>query len=258
MSERVSGDPRLAAVVDAALTGGVGALDLEWLHGQGSRIAGFSPDSDVDLVAVCGHAPTERVLHASTRFDQDGVVLEKAILAGLEVDVMFVATETFQRWVTAVESGGSWRSTDWPDPLFAVAGLAHGLVLHDKAGEGGRLHARIARPAPSFLTAVTDGVRSTAPQYLVQMRLAADRGDAWLHQKLTNELTRMLHVLMFAQAGHYPPFPKYVSAWMDRLDVPVEWTLLYGQVWGSQTARGQCDAVAELTEVLLEPGPGDR
>lgn len=244
-------DPRVPAFIEAAFAEGLGALDLEWVHGQGSKIAGFSRDADLDLVVVCRSKPTEPLLRSAKRFDEGAVVLEKTAMAGLDVDVLFVPAETFEEWIIAVESGRSWCSSLWPDPLHAVAGLAQGRLLHDRSGVGAKQQRRVAQATPSFVSVVTYGVRMAVPEYLADMRRAASHGDAWLHQKLTNELTHMLYVLMFARAGYYPPFPKHVSSWMSRLVIPAEWASAYQRIWEAETAGVQSDAVAELARHLL-------
>jgi hypothetical protein len=170
-------------------------------------ISGFTTDSDVDLVAVWQTLPDRAVIQGATRVVLDDLVLEKARCVNHDLDVMHLPLSGFSSSVDAVEAGRTWRSSAWPDPLYAVAGLAHGLVVHDPSGEAARLQSRLSRPAPMFVKVVRDGVRQALPDYLRELRAATTRGDLWLHQKLLGELIRMEYVLLFAVAGHYCPFP---------------------------------------------------
>ncbi len=221
-------------------------------------ISGFTTDSDVDLVAVWQTLPDRAVIQGATRVVLDDLVLEKARCVNHDLDVMHLPLSGFSSWVDAVETGRTWRSSAWPDPLYAVAGLAHGLVVHDPSGEAARLQSRLSRPAPMFVKAVRDGVRQALPDYLRELRAATTRGDLWLHQKLLGELIRMEYVLLFAVAGHYCPFPKHLSAWLDRLGIEPSLVALDRDVWGAPTPEAQTQAAEDLAIALLDTRDGVR
>lgn len=158
--------PWLGDVLDEALDACAEHAGLNWIHGQGSVISGFTTDSDVDLVAVWQTLPDRAVIQGATRVVLDDLVLEKARCVNHDLDVMHLPLSGFSSWVDAVQTGRTWRSSAWPDLLYAVAGLAHGLVVHDPSGEAARLQSRLSRSAPMFVKAVRDGVRQALPDYL--------------------------------------------------------------------------------------------
>lgn len=82
----------------------------------------------------------------------ESVGLEQTVAAGYDIDVMHVPRRLFDRWVEALEAGQGWAGTEWPLPIYAASGLAHGVVLLNPSADGGMRQETLRRP-PSSLTA---------------------------------------------------------------------------------------------------------
>jgi diadenosine tetraphosphate (Ap4A) HIT family hydrolase len=247
----------LTAELDAIVARVVGAVAKQpsvWIFGQGSVLTGLARCSDLDIVAVWQTGiPEATLLPGAGRHNLgNGLAFEKHTdgPSGVEVDLMHVSQERMDSWVEAIEAGTDWNSNEWPDPLFAVSGVAHAVILHDPDTTGRASRERLSRPSKAFLDTVSDTFAGLAPMYLREIDRAAARGHWWLQHKLVTKLMRVTYVAIFAAHGHYAPFPKYIPVWFDRIDVPTELRANEAAVWAS-VGQAQTRALQTLVDQVL-------
>jgi hypothetical protein len=184
-------------------------------------ISGFTTDSDVDLVAVWQTLPDRAVIQGATRVVLDDLVLEKARCVNHDLDVMHLPLSGFSSSVDAVETGRTWRSSAWPDPCM---------------------------PLPASLMGSWFTIRAVKPH-------GCSRACPSLRRCSSRPLE---YVLVFAVAGHYCPFPKHLSAWLDRLGIEPSLVALDRDVWGAPTPEAQTQAAEDLAIALLDTRDGVR
>ncbi|MBZ2194985.1 hypothetical protein [Occultella gossypii] len=243
------------ARIDAVLTGAADADGrLIGVYGQGSRFTGFATGSDLDLVLVWDAAlPTTPLLTDATRHVIDPEHhLEVRRDAGDDIDVDLVHTTLGRLEETAdrVESGEGWNTSEWPDPLYTVAGLAQSTLLHDPSGTVAELRSRVQAPTAMFRSTVDRTFRNAAPAFLAELENADRNGHHWLSHKLQTDLMRLAQVQLFARSGHYAPFPKHLRAWFGRLQIDRDVQDAERAVW---EGGERLTAMTRLVELLSVP-----
>src|SRR3954452_25467327 len=91
-------------------------VELSWMYGQGSVIAGLVEDSDLVLVLVWDtDVPSAPTLPAQSKLTVPGqLALEQSNVDGYDVDLMHVPRRTFETWMSELERGDGWAGSAWP------------------------------------------------------------------------------------------------------------------------------------------------
>lgn len=230
------------------------APGLRWIHGQGSSIAGFSDDSDIDCVVVWDQVPTNVTLPPAwaPRLDVHGhVALEQAIVASRDLDLLHVRDSLFNDWVRQVDEGNGWQSDNWPSPRYSASGLAHGTVLHDPDGLATNLQQQLQRPSPALRASTHDALTAALPIYLAELNKCADRQDHWLHQHLSSQLLKTTYTAWFVAEGHLPPFPKLLPAWHQRLGIDPRLIEFERRHWIASSLTASTSTLEALCRAVL-------
>lgn len=206
--------------------------------GQGSRLTGLLPAgsrSDLDVVVLWGDLRHARALaDGSTLHDAAAghrLEVRRGAPDGVDLDVMHTTQGAVLDDVDRIEAGTGWNTSEWPDPLFAVSGLATAVPLLDPNGWIETLRTRLATPAPAYSRAVATALDEAGPLYLAAIEEASLTRQHWLRGKLVTELMRLVYVQVFAAAGHYAPFPKHLPHWFARLGISDEVRRVERDVW---------------------------
>jgi hypothetical protein len=238
--------------VGDVLTGASQAGDgLVGVLGQGSRFTGLATGSDLDVVLIWdGDPPMEPLLTGSTLHVMDpehGLEVRRDAADGVDVDLVHTTLDRLEGMALRVESGKGWNTSEWPDPLYTVAGIAQGVVLHDPSGGVAELRRRLQKPSVEFRSTVSDTFHKVAPSFLAELERADRNNHHWLYDKLRVDLMRLTYVQIFALAGHYAPFPKHLTAWFCRLQVDATVQEAERAVWES---REPLRAMQRLVKLL--------
>ncbi|WP_163544470.1 hypothetical protein [Occultella kanbiaonis] len=241
--------------IDAVLTGAADAdARLIGVYGQGSRFTGLATGSDLDLVLVWDATPPARPLLAdATRHVVDPehhLEVRRDGADGIDVDLVHTTLGRLEKTADRVESGEGWNTSEWPDPLYTVAGLAQSTLLHDPSGTVAELRRRVRVPTAGFRGAVDTAFRNAAPAFLAELENADRNGNHWLSHKLQTDLMRLAYVQLFARSGHYAPFPKHLPAWFRRLEIDRDVRDAERAVWDSGE---RLTAMTRLVELLSTP-----
>lgn len=168
---------------------------LSFAYGQGSLVAGFTADADLDLVVVWERAESPAVVarpahslntgaQAPVQFHQPGFVLDCFWLGRQQVDVSHVPRTVFDGWLASVGAGGGWERHAYLQPLAAVAGFAYGVVLADDSGGGAAACARAAAFPPALANRSRALLAKHLPAYAEGLAGCARRGDGWLFHEI--------------------------------------------------------------------------
>ncbi|CAM3704826.1 hypothetical protein OCAE111667_22910 [Occultella aeris] len=241
--------------IDAVLTGAEGTDErIIGVYGQGSRFTDLSVGAYLDLVLVWDAAlPTEPLLTDATRHVVDPehhLEVRRDAPDDIDIDLVHTTLGRLERTVARVESGAGWNASEWPDPLYTVAGLAQSTLLHDPSGTVADLRRRVRVPTVTFRSAVDTTFRSAAPAFLAELENADRNGHHWLSHKLQTDLMRLAYIQIFARSGHYAPFPKHLPAWFRRLEIDREVRDAERAVWESGE---RLTAMTRLVELLSAP-----
>jgi hypothetical protein len=228
---------------------------LSWIHGQGSVFSRFTDDSDLDfIVGWDTELPDRPSLPAElgSRITTHGsVVLEQASVNGYDLDVMHLPRAWFEDWLGQLDAGQGWQGTEWPLPIYAASGLAHGAILLDPTGVAERAQDRLQHPPPRLVASVHDQLGTTLPPALAELQGCARRGDHWLHRNLTVQLLKIIYTGWFLAEGHLPPFPKRLSAWYERLGLDPAVIRLESACWQSSSLDATTSSVAAFGHRVL-------
>ncbi|RCK70430.1 hypothetical protein DT076_07240 [Desertihabitans brevis] len=229
--------------------------DLAWAYGQGSVLSGFRDDSDIDLVAVWEEMPAASTLpFPSIVSGHRPLVFERGHAAGFELDVQHVPRQVFAGWMDELTRGGGWSEEQWPMPVHVAAGLAQGVLLVDRAGDGEAVQRRAQEPGPRLVSVVLEQLDARAPDFLTELEKADAAGNRWLHDSLAVELHRLVYVAWFLAEGHHPPFFKHLPDWFERLSMDTDVRHLEASYWAVGDARTRRATLAELVSAVLELG----
>lgn len=231
------------------------AAGLSWLHGQGSVFSRFTDHSDLDFVLGWGaplpDRPSLPAEWGSRLTPYGSVVLEQANVAGHDLDVMHLPRARFEDWVRELEGGRGWQGKEWPLPLYAASGLAHGVVLLDPAGTAAGWQDRLRRPPARLVASVRDQLVATMPAILTELDGCARRGDHWLHHNLAVPLLKISYTGWFLAEGHLPPFPKRLPAWYEHLELDPSIIRLERACWSSASLDVATSAIAAFGHRVL-------
>ncbi|SDS12693.1 hypothetical protein [Microlunatus soli] len=228
--------------------------ELGWMYGQGSVFSGLRDDSDLDLILVWEQMPTTATLphQLTSRWIPHGnMSLEKATIDACDVDLMHVPRPEFENWLEQVRRGDGWTGHAWPQPIHVAAGRAEAVMLLDDRGDGAAHQLQVQRPSSALVEAVTDQLRSSLPGYVRELREAAAQRHRWLYTSLASQLHRTIYLAWFLAEGHYPPFPKYLPQWFDRLNMNTTLRRLEDDYWSAPSDPDRADAIAELAEAVV-------
>lgn len=237
-----------AQIVETMIKNYQQAPGLSWIHGQGSVFSRFTDDSDLDFVICWDAQPPDRQslpteMHARIT-PHESVVLEQTTSNGYDLDVMHIPLSLFHEWVHQLEAGQGWRGADWPLPIYAASGLAHGVVLLDPTGKAKHLQDHLHRPPMRLAHSVRDQLEAALTDMLAELERCASRGDHWLHQNLAVQLLKIIYTGWFVAEGHLPPFPKRLPAWFERLAMDPAIVRLERACWESPELDSTTSAIS--------------
>lgn len=218
----------------------IGALGF--VYGQGSVVAGFTTESDLDVIFVWDRdeppPPPQRPVHlindgaaAAEQFHQPGFWLDRCWVGGQQVDICHVPRRHFEGWIDAVLAGEGWEHHAHPLPLYAVAGFAYGVLLQDERGGGADAYDRLT----AFPAALTERSRRLLSDqlagYLDALSGCIRRGDGWLFHELLCTGLKLIFVTWFAAHHRYCPHHKWLRRWIERLGLDPAMADLEQQLW---------------------------
>ena len=235
-----------AKIVPAYQRGGA----LAFVYGEGSVVNGFTTESDLDLVLVWDldepPPPLHRPVHivnegaaAVEQYHQPGFWLDRCWVDGQQVDIHHVPRPLLEGWIDDVLAGGGWEHHAYPLPLYALAGFAYGVLLHDERGEGADAYARLS-PFPAALTDRSHRLLSEQlAGYLDDLSACIRRGDGWLFHELLCAGLKLIFVTWFAAHHRYCPHHKWLRRWIERLGLDPAMADLERQLWDSSSDLGR-------------------
>lgn len=247
--ERRLGDlpPSARAVVGVLADRWARMGGLYWAYGQGSVVSGFSVDSDLDVIVVWDRLPEAATVSADGSLTRHGDLgMEQFRMGGYDVDIQHVPRRVFDGWVGQLSRGEGWSGDQWPMPVHVAAGLAQGLVLCDPSGAGAKLQARLRVPETTLVATVVRQLSEATPGYAKEVSRARSRGDLWLHDLLVVRWHKLIYTAWFLIEGHYPPFPKHLDQWMQRLGMDEQARQIEARYWAASNYEGRDCALAEL------------
>lgn len=234
---------------------------MSFAYGQGSRFAGFTADSDLDIVIVWDgdHLPAPNRRPARKLSEQEPVqfheptfALDKLVIGGQDVDIAHYPLATFHSWCREVAAGDGWQVPTWPQPLHAVAGFRYGITIADPFEAAGQARERLHTPNRRLLTKAVALLRDELPTYRRDLDSCVQHGDGWLFHELATTLVKHCYVAWFAAEGHHCPFPKHLDAWVRHLGLsPVRARLARG-IWAAVDLRARRLAIDRFAASLIE------
>lgn len=200
---------------------------LSFVYGQGSLVAGFATDADLDLILVWDRPEpppaVERpidLLHTGTspsaQFDRPNFFLDQFWMERQQVDVLHVPRSIFDGWLSSIGTGGGWEHRAYPQPLAAVAGFAYGVLLADIGGEGTRAREAVNAFPQALVDRSREHVAAHLPSYADVLAGCAARGDGWLFHEILGDALRPVLVAWFSAHHRYLPFHKRLHHWIAR------------------------------------------
>lgn len=232
------------------------AGDLAFVYAQGSLVAGYTSEADLDLVLVwqAGPPSTSRrpvsLLNDGARpyqtYDERGFVVDRFWAGGQEFSLKHETTEELGRWISVVRGGRGWQESEYPRPLAAVSGFRYGTVLHDPAGEAGRLLGQLDAFPNDLVRLSREAVVAQMPSYEAELHRCAQRGDGLLLHELLTKAMKTLLVAWFSAHAVYMPHEKWLARSIQRHGLDPRFAELEGQLW----TRGLNETV-EAFEVLV-------
>jgi hypothetical protein len=231
-----------------ARTGG-----LSWAYGQGSVFSGFTAESDLDFIVIWDRMPEMATAPVDSSFaPHRDLTMEQCRMGGYDIDIQHVSRRVFDEWVGQLGRGEGWSGDQWPMPVHVAAGLAHGLLLCDPRGAGTQLQARLQTPEPQLVEAVAQRLARAAPAFVKELTRARTRADLWLHDLLAVRWHKLIYTAWFLAEGHYPPFPKHLGQWMERLGMNEHARRLETYYWAAPDDEGRDAALADLAASVAQ------
>lgn len=215
---------------------------LSFVYGQGSVVAGFTRESDLDLVVVWDRdeppEPAERPVARLSRgprppmqYHQSGFWLDRLWIEGQQIDVSHQPRAVFDGWLRTVAAGGGWERHAYPLPLAAVAGFAYGVLLADPSELGAEARARVAAFPPALIERSRALLARQLPEYVELLDGCARRGDGWLFHELLCDGLRQVFVAWFASQRRYWPHQKWLQRWIERFNMDRSIADLERRLW---------------------------
>lgn len=246
----------------SVVTAFAGCGKVDFAYGQGSVFTGFSTESDLDLVIIwaedepppAASRPVGQLTDAGstpTQFHDRTFGLDKMRVSGWEVDVAHYPRTRFDSWCALVRDGDGWQQEEWPQPLHAVAGFVHGVLLADGEREGQAIREAMRTPAPRLIGKATGALAEQLPGYSDALLACADRGDEWLFHQLAARLVRHIYVAWFAVEGHHLPFPKRLGQWVRHPRLNEQGVRLERRIWAAGTLHERRLAIVRFADHVL-------
>lgn len=217
---------------------------LAFAYGQGSLVAGFSRDADLDLVLVWdGEEPPSggrrpvRELHEGSnalaaQFDHPGYVRDRFWIGDQRIDVRHQTMKVFDYWLTEVYEGRGWEDVDVVLPLYAIAGFTYGSVVADYNGGAAAAREEVAEFPEALVERSRMLVAAELPSFEEDLADCVQRGDGWVFHELLGKVLRHVLVAWFAAEQRYCPHPKWLHRWVTRFGMDLSIANLERAMWG--------------------------
>ncbi len=237
--------------------------DLAFAYGQGPVVAGFTNDSDLDLVLVWDGADAPknrsqalRELHDGpgnpVQYDYPGFALDRFWCKGEQIEVSHKTHETFVGWIRDIRSGWGWEDIDTTMPLYAVAGFAYGRVFADEDGRAAAARSDLTTFPPLLIERSRSVLSAELPSYDRDLAGAVRRSDGLLFHELLGKVLRHALVAWFSAEHRYCPHPKWLQHWVARFGLDTRIAGLERSLWMPVTLERRREAFLTMAERILE------
>jgi hypothetical protein len=235
---------------------------LAFAYGQGPVIAGFTNDSDLDLIMVWdGDPPKARSqamadLHNGPgkplQHDYPGFSLDRFWVNGEQIEVSHKSHETFAGWIRDIGSGWGWEDSDSTMPLYAVAGFAYGRVFTDEDGLAAAARSDLTTFPPLLIERSRTVLEAELPSYERDLTGSARRGDGLLFHELLSRVLRHALVTWFSAEHRYCPHPKWLQHWIARFGMDSRIASLERSLWLPVTLERRREVFMSMAERILD------
>ncbi|REF37131.1 DUF4037 domain-containing protein [Thermasporomyces composti] len=233
---------------------------MAFAYGQGPVVAGFTNDSDLDIVIVWdGRTPKNRTealkeLHNGPgkpiQYDYPTYSLDRFWLNGEQVEVCHKTHEVFGRWIRDVRAGWGWEDSDASMPLYAVAGFAYGRVFADD-GRAAAARNELTQFPPLLKERSHAILAGELPSYDRDLAACARRGDGLLFHEMLSRVLRHALVAWFAAENRYCPHPKWLQHWIARFGMDPRIAGLERSLWGPISLERRREIFVAMAERIL-------
>ena len=241
---------------------------LAFAYGQGPVVAGFTHDSDLDIIVVWdGTAPPKnrsvaiKALHNGPgkpiQYDYPSFALDRFWVNGTQVEISHKTFDTFQGWVRDIRSGWGWEDTDTSMALYSVAGFAYGRVFAD---DGRAVAARTDLTSfPRLLIERSQTVLAAElSSYGRDLDGCARRGDGLLFHEILAKVLRHALVAWFSAEHRYCPHPKWLQHWIARFGMDPGIAGLERSLWVPVNLARRREIFLTMAERILALGRDGR
>jgi hypothetical protein len=239
---------------------------LAFAYGQGSLVAGFSRDSDLDIAMVWDgdeppsggrRAAAVRKLHdgghsRAAQFDHHEYVRDKFWMGSQQVDVHHYTMKVFDRWLTDVYEGRGWEDIGDTMSLYSIAGFAYGKTIGDYNGGAAAAQEEIEEFPQALVERSRMLLLAELPSYDEDLAACVQRGDGWGFHELLNKVLRHVLVAWFAAEQRYCPHPKWIHRWITRFGMDTSLANVERAMWGPVSLGRRRELFLTLANRVLE------
>ncbi|WP_020578370.1 DUF4037 domain-containing protein [Actinopolymorpha alba] len=234
---------------------------LAFAYGQGPVVAGFTHDSDLDLIMVWdGSAPPRnrstamKDLHNGPgkpiQYDYPGFALDRFWVNGQQIEVSHKTHDTFCGWIRDIRSGWGWEDTDPSMALYSVAGFAYGRVFTDD-GRAAEARTDLTTFPPLLIERSRAVLAAELPSYDRDLAGCARRGDGLLFHEILSKVLRHALVAWFSAEHRYCPHPKWLQHWVARFGMDPGIAGLERSLWVPVTLGRRREVFVAMAERIL-------
>ncbi|HEY8456420.1 MAG TPA: DUF4037 domain-containing protein [Actinopolymorphaceae bacterium] len=237
---------------------------LAYAYAHGPVIAGFTNDSDLDVVVVWEdeipryRSPVLGRLHNGSgkpaQHDYPGLSFDRLRIGDQQVEVAHKNHKMVEGWIGDVQAGWGWEDSDSSMSLYSVAGLAYGRVF---VGESRAAEVREElTPFPQLLVERTRAVlEAELPSYERDLTSAARRGDGLLFHELLSKVLRHALVTWFSAEHRYCPHPRWLQQWATRFGMDSRIAGLERSLWLPVTLERRRETFLTMAKRILDLKP---
>jgi Domain of unknown function (DUF4037) len=237
---------------------------VAFAYGQGPVVAGFTNDSDLDLIVIWDGEPPKNRAHALAdlhngpgkplQYDYPGFALDRFWVNGEQIEVFHKTHETFVGWIRDIRSGWGWEDTDLSMPLYSVAGFAYGRVFSDD-GRAAAARTDLTSFPPLLIERSRAVLEAELPSYERDLAGAARRNDGLLFHELLTRVLRHALVAWFSAEHRYCPHPKWLQHWVTRFGMDTRIAGFERSLWLPVTLDRRRETFLAMAERILTLDP---
>jgi hypothetical protein len=241
---------------------------LAWAHMQGSRVLGYTDESDLDVVLVwdavevpAGREVVVERLDERTReqpevIDYRDIHIDRFVVGGQEYELAHYTLARFEQIMEAVRTGSDLPGREIVIPLALAAGFCEAVFLVDQRGTGQRVRESL-QEFPGYIKArATGAARNNRERRMNELRTHARRGDWFPFHSALTSATRTVLQAIFAQREVYWTGDKWRRAAMLRYGFEPHIVEAYDRLWAPDApAERRLTALDELTDIAVAEPP---